>query len=175
VGRDPDILVDLTTAKSDFEAQVIVESLRAQGIPAEAFTTAGTALPLQLGSTQPYRIAVRRRDLAAAGAALRAIRAESVDIDWDEVDVGQPEDAEPAATPSTVSRRRRWRTVVAVTLYLLCAGALADPVYSVIMSLISKFFPSLLDYWTPRSFVVAYLLLIVAFGCGLAAISRRKT
>ncbi|MFM9996516.1 MAG: hypothetical protein ACKVU4_12045 [Phycisphaerales bacterium] len=86
--KDPDTLVDLTTARTAFEAEMIAESLRAQGIPAEAFTTAGTMLQWDIAGTQPMRVQVRRRDLDAATAALRAIRAESVDLDWDEVDTG---------------------------------------------------------------------------------------
>ncbi|MCC6659636.1 MAG: hypothetical protein IT437_01995 [Phycisphaerales bacterium] len=174
MGNDPDMLVDLTTARSDFEAQVIVESLRGQGVPAEAFTTAGIALPLDLGSTQPFRIAVRRRDLASASAALRAIRAESVDIDWDEVDVGQgPEPAAVAAPSAGQSRRRRWRVVVTVTLYGLCAVALGGPVYSASMFLVSKYDPAILAHWTPGRFIVAYLVLVGVLGVLLSALSRR--
>lgn len=85
---DPDILVDLTTARTEFEANIIVEALRAQGVECQAFTTAGAMLQWDVAATQPMRIQVRRRDLAAAAVTLRAIRAESVDIDWDDVDVG---------------------------------------------------------------------------------------
>ena len=90
MSRDPDILVDLTTAISDFEAQVIVQALEAQGIPARAFTSATSMLQWQIAPGHGVRISVRRRDLAAAKAALRAIRAESVDLDWDEIDTGDP-------------------------------------------------------------------------------------
>lgn len=173
MGSDPDILVDLTTAKSDFEAQVIVESLRGQGIAAEAFTTAGTALPLHVGSSLPFRIAVRRRDLASAGAALRALRAESVDIDWDEVDVAEAE-AEAGVRPAVKDgRRRRWWAVVAVTLYLLCAVVMATPVYNVVMFLLTRYASSVLRQWTPGWFVAAYLLVIVVIGCAVALAARR--
>ncbi len=88
LGSDPDILVDLTTARTAFEAEMIAESLRAQGIPAEAFTAAGSMLQWDIAATQPMRIQVRRRDLERASSVLRAIRAESVDIDWSEVETG---------------------------------------------------------------------------------------
>ena len=39
--RDPDILVDLTTASSEFEAGVIVEALKGQGIAAHVKLTKG--------------------------------------------------------------------------------------------------------------------------------------
>jgi hypothetical protein len=94
--EDPDILVDLTTARTDFEAEVIRSALEANGIPAKAFTTAGAMLQWEVAVSQPMRIFVRRRDLEAARAALRALRAESVDIDWDQIDTGQPAPDEPA-------------------------------------------------------------------------------
>lgn len=126
VPKDPDILVDLTTARTDFEAQVIVESLEAQGIPARAFTTAGTALPLDLGSTLPMRVAVRRKDLQRAAAALRAIRAESVDIDWDEVDVGESEaDAGASRNGGPAGGGVLRTSVFPQVLYMLCGITLA--------------------------------------------------
>lgn len=98
MAKDPDILVDLTTAHTAFEAEMIAESLRAQGIPAEAFTIVGSMLQWDIAVTQPMRIQVRRRDLARAAEILRAIRAESVDMDWSEVDTsGPPEGSEADA------------------------------------------------------------------------------
>jgi hypothetical protein len=102
LGSDPDILVDLTTARTAFEAEMIAESLRAQGIPAEAFTTAGSTLQWDIAATQPMRIQVRRRDLARAAEVLRAIRAESVDLDWSQVDTG---DRSPV-TPEEITKNR---------------------------------------------------------------------
>jgi hypothetical protein len=98
--KDPDILVDLTTARTDFEAEVIVNALNEQGIPARAFTTAGAMLQWEAAVSQPMRIVVRRRDFDAAKAALRAIRADSVDLDWDEVDTGD-------TSPTTESEQKR--------------------------------------------------------------------
>lgn len=88
MARDPDILVDLTTARTEFEAETIAEALRAQGIPAQTFAIAGSVLQWDVAITQPIRVAVRRRDLEQARAILRAVRAESVDLDWSEVDTG---------------------------------------------------------------------------------------
>ena len=62
-GADPDILVDLTTARNTFEAQVIAHALEAQGIPARAFDLAGTMLQWDVAVSQPIRVVVRRRDL----------------------------------------------------------------------------------------------------------------
>lgn len=95
--------MDLTTARTEFEAEVIVQALVAQGIPAKAFSTAGAVLQWDIAATQPIRVVVRRRDLEAARDALRAIRAESVDLDWDEVIPGA------AVTPG-VDEQGRCRT-----------------------------------------------------------------
>lgn len=111
--KDPDILVDLTTARTAFEAEMIAESLRAQGIPAEAFTIAGSTLQWDIAATQPMRVQVRRCDLERAGEVLRAIRADSVDLDWSEVNTGDTspvtEGERTAAQPRQAkSRRRDW-------------------------------------------------------------------
>lgn len=87
---DPDILVDLTTARTAFEAEAIANALEAQGIPARAFTTAGSMLQWDIAGTQPMRVQVRRGDLERARAALHDTRQDSVDIDWSEVDTGDP-------------------------------------------------------------------------------------
>jgi hypothetical protein len=119
--KDPDILVDLTTARTDFEAEVIVQALEGQGIPARAFTTAGAMLQWEVAMTQPMRIAVRRRDLDAARSALRAIRADSVDIDWDEIDTGAAGAAEELPDqPAPVGRLLFWGFVALVAVLALC-------------------------------------------------------
>lgn len=92
MAQDPDILVDLTTAASAFEADVMVQALRAEGIPAETFTLAASTLQWEIAGRQPFRVMVRRADLERAHATLRNLKADSVDLDWDEVDTGAPED-----------------------------------------------------------------------------------
>jgi hypothetical protein len=97
---DPDILVLLTTTRTEFEASTMAESLRHEGIPTEVFATVASTMQWEAAMTNPIRVMVRRRDLQAAGDLLRAIRAESVDIDWDEVNVGEAEEAsEPPLGP----------------------------------------------------------------------------
>lgn len=90
---DPNALVPLTTARTDFEAETIAEALRAQGIPAEVFAAAASVMQ---NAAIPVQVLVQERDLVAARNALRAIKAESVDIDWSEVDTG---DRAPVACP----------------------------------------------------------------------------
>jgi hypothetical protein len=95
VGDDPDILVDLTTARHEFEAAVIAEALGADGVPAYAFGSAGSTLKAEIAATQPFRVQVRRRDLALAQSLLAEIRASRDEIDWDDVDVGEEADDAP--------------------------------------------------------------------------------
>ncbi len=82
---DPHALVPMTTARTDFEAETIAEALRAQGIRAEVFAAAASVMP---NAAIPVQVLVQEMDLEAAKNALRAIKAESVDIDWSEVDTG---------------------------------------------------------------------------------------
>lgn len=100
--EDPDILVDLTTARTAFEAEAIANALESRGIPARAFTLAGTMLQWDIAGTQPMRIQVRRRDLERARQALHDVRQDSIDIDWSEVDVGAPHDAADHAPPAPI-------------------------------------------------------------------------
>jgi hypothetical protein len=90
VERDPSELVDLTSVTSEFEGATIVEALRAQGIPANHY--GGGLAGFRADVPGFVRVVVRRQDLGKAQLALRAIHADSIDIDWDEVDVGQPEE-----------------------------------------------------------------------------------
>lgn len=93
---DPDTLVTLTTARTDFEAQTIAEALRAQGIPTEVHGIVASTLQWDIASTDPIKVVVRREDLDRAKNTLRAIKADSVDIDWSEIDTG---DRAPVACP----------------------------------------------------------------------------
>lgn len=88
MGEDPDILVDLTTARTEFEAQTVANALTGHGIEAKVFANVGSVLQWEVAVSQPIKVAVRRRDLEAARSVLKAIRAESIDVDWDEVDTG---------------------------------------------------------------------------------------
>jgi hypothetical protein len=103
MGTDPDILVDLVTCTTSFEAQVIAEALKAQGIPAHAFDIAGSMLQWDVAVSQPIRVAVRRADLETARGILRAVKAESVDLDWSEVQTGDP----TPVTPQEIEAGRR--------------------------------------------------------------------
>ncbi|MBS0188860.1 MAG: hypothetical protein JSS51_12395 [Planctomycetes bacterium] len=95
---DPDTLVDVAAAGSEFEASVMVEALKARDIPAFSISNAGMTLQWEVAASQPFRVSVRQRDVALAKDVLKSLKADSVDIDWNEVDVGKLQDAE--ASPS---------------------------------------------------------------------------
>jgi hypothetical protein len=88
VPNDPDKLVILTTARTEFEANTIATALNDDGIPAKVFTGAASVLQLGTGSLDTVKVMVRAADRERAAARLRAIKQDSVDIDWSEVDVG---------------------------------------------------------------------------------------
>ncbi len=114
---DPDQLVTITSATSEFVAQILVAILDDAGIDAFAFGSTGTTLGVTGQSTNPrwgVPIQVRRRDVDAAKAALQANRRDSVDIDWDMVEVGTPaEDGRPHNTPP-VAAKIAWLVAAAV-------------------------------------------------------------
>jgi len=84
--QGPDILVDLVTANTSFEADVIVQALESAGIPARTFTLAAAVLTWEIAATRPIRVAVRRQDLELARATLENVRLEAAEIDWENVD-----------------------------------------------------------------------------------------
>jgi hypothetical protein len=88
MAADPDILVPLTSARTEFEGQTIATALEADGIRAKVFATSANMLQWEGGFTDPIKVMVRRADLERAAASLKRTRQESVDIDWSEVDVG---------------------------------------------------------------------------------------
>lgn len=103
----PDDLVELRTVVNELEAGMIEGVLAEAGIPASHRTAKGVYLAMGMSSLHPSTVLVRRQDLARAEEVLAANRKDSVDLDWDEVDVGEPEDgiAEAiAARPESIPR-----------------------------------------------------------------------
>jgi hypothetical protein len=90
VQNDPAELIDLASVRSEFEAATMVEALRAQGIAAQHY--GGGLAGFRAEAPGFVRVVVRRQDADRARLALRALQADSIDIDWDEVDVGEPEE-----------------------------------------------------------------------------------
>ncbi len=94
---DPDILVVLTTARTEFEAQTLAEALRARGIRAEVFATAASSLQWEAAFTDPIKVMVRRAGGGEGEKVRAALKRDSVDIDWDEVDTGAGAEQDDAA------------------------------------------------------------------------------
>lgn len=115
MGDDPDMLVVLTTARTEFEGQTLAEALRARGVPAEVFATAASSLQWEAGFTDPIKVMVRRADVERASQIRASIKADSVDIDWDEVDTGvagRIEDERARMAEHEAPRRRSMLAVV---------------------------------------------------------------
>lgn len=68
-----------------------------------------------------YRVSVRRADLQRAKEALRAIRAESVDLDWNEVNTGDAIPENNFGAPQW-ARTARW-FIIAIVAAALLVGA----------------------------------------------------
>jgi hypothetical protein len=91
IGPDPDQLVLFTSARTEFEGRTIAATLEAAQIPAKVFAAGANMLQWEGGYTDPIKVMVRRADLGRAAAAMKKNKQDSVDLDWSEVDVGQPE------------------------------------------------------------------------------------
>lgn len=127
--QDPEILVELTSARTEFEAETIAETLRSEGIPAEVFGLSSRVAQWELGINTSQKIMVRRQDLVRAAEVLKANKADSVDLDWSEVDVGQPT-PDMVVSPHVEEQKksgakwRWWALAIAVTVgSLLCYEA----------------------------------------------------
>ena len=91
---DPESLVELRRCANEFKAGIVRSVLDDAGIESIVGPTEKT-LPGVFGLTgfREAVVLVRREDLARAQAALDAKRRESVDLDWNEIDVGEPADS----------------------------------------------------------------------------------
>ncbi len=91
MAKDPNAPVVVATALTDAEAGLIASTLRERGIEARVFDAVGSVLSIYGPAlNQPIQIVVRRCEADRAAAALRDVREESIDIDWSQVDTGDP-------------------------------------------------------------------------------------
>jgi hypothetical protein len=89
---DPDALVTLIAAASEFEAQTIVAILKEREVDAVAFPSVTQTLGFDGLGGSPVGgvpVQVRRRDVERATSALRANRFFADSVDWDAVEVGE--------------------------------------------------------------------------------------
>jgi hypothetical protein len=122
----PDDLATVTTCASEFEAHALVAVLKSEGIEAHAFGAARSALPIASRWLE-VPVQVRAADVERARAVLERNKQDSIDIDWDEVDVGEREDSLPLSTVGRVPLMARVATITAWGLIalLLISAALA--------------------------------------------------
>jgi hypothetical protein len=86
----PERIVRLTSTPREMEAGMIVAALEQEGIRA-AMTGAATA-GFRAEAPGWVQVLVAEDDLPRARAVLEELRRESKDIDWSQIDVGEPEE-----------------------------------------------------------------------------------
>ncbi|MEO1716508.1 MAG: hypothetical protein AAFR76_05295 [Planctomycetota bacterium] len=97
MAKTPDTLIPVADAPGHAAAHAMASALRDAGLQAFVFDTARTTLQWESPAViNPWQVHVRRADAERAAEILRNNRDESIDIDWEEVDVGAPEDATAA-------------------------------------------------------------------------------
>jgi len=87
-----DHLVTVRVCDSAFEAHALAAVLHDAEIEAWVFDT--VTCVAMTGMTSGVPLQVRARDIDRAKSTLEQRIADSVDIDWDEVDVGEPDESE---------------------------------------------------------------------------------
>jgi len=101
----PETLVTLTVQPTEFHANTIVALLQDHGIEAHAFGTGtswlGLAMWANLGGLRGVPVQVQQKNLHAAQDIINKRKAESVDIDWDELDVGEPDKSSTQQSTTT--------------------------------------------------------------------------
>ena len=123
--EDPDQLVTITMATSEFTAHILIAILDDAGIEAMSFGSTGTTLGVTGQIANPrwgVPVQVRRRDADAAKAVLLANRRDSIDIDWDMVDVGQSGPHTSSTPHPPIAARVGWFVAVALVMFGLILG-----------------------------------------------------
>lgn len=107
-------LAKLASVPTEMEAGVIVAELEEHGIRA-TMTGIHTA---NFRAEAPGRVdvLVDNRGLDQAQAALDALRSESEQVDWSQVDVGRPEETETSAAVPWWISRRSWIRLAAILI-----------------------------------------------------------
>ena len=113
----------VVSTATEFEAQTKAALLRDEGIDATvqpvapSWTGQVSISPASRGAS----VWVRSADLDRARAVLEARIADSVDIDWDEVDVGQREDSLPLTPVGRMPLLIRVGLALLAAIVALCA------------------------------------------------------
>jgi Putative prokaryotic signal transducing protein len=123
MSSDPDALVTLLTTTNQFEAHTIVATLAEAGIEAHAFDA--LAAGIRIGLVGEVPVQVRACDLARANDALRSNIADSIDLDWDAVDVGDEEQGGTTTAAGPGAEPRGWRAHLAILAVVLAIITIA--------------------------------------------------
>lgn len=132
----PHDLEPVCDASGPGEAHIIASMLREQGIEAFVFDTAATTLQWDAPRIiNPYMVHVQRADLEEARRLIASNREASVDLDWDEVDVGEPEGEKAAITGDRDDYEARFTKglITPANFFILVLVAI---VFSIIASLL---------------------------------------
>ncbi len=87
---DPNNPEVLTSVRTDVEAAVIVSALAACGI--QASTTGSYTAGFRAEAPGYVNVIVKCEDLDRARQALAEIEQDQTDVDWSQVDVGEPDE-----------------------------------------------------------------------------------
>ena len=90
MSHDPNSPEVLISVETEMEAAMIVTFLAEQGL--EASTTGDHTAGFRAEAPGLVNVIVRYSDLKQAQSALSSYEQEKPEIDWSQVDVGQPED-----------------------------------------------------------------------------------
>jgi hypothetical protein len=115
-------LLTVVEASSEFEAQTIVAVLAEAGIEAAVFPLATIPIPDPLRNRPAGRMPVQvaAADLERARAALADAKDAAEQLDWNEVDVGDP----PPEVAAVLDRRRGPRRMRFLALVVLAIAVL---------------------------------------------------
>lgn len=86
---DDQKLVTLTFLAGEIEATLLADELKNQGIPAQASGTLTAGFRAEAPGS--VKVLVHEKDLAAAQQIMNDYHASKEAIDWDQVDVGEPD------------------------------------------------------------------------------------
>ena len=89
MSSDPNNPEVVTSVQNEIEASGIVASLADHGI--QATTTGGFTAGFRAEAPGEVQIVVKSEDLARAKQLLAEIEQQRSDVDWSQVDVGEPE------------------------------------------------------------------------------------
>jgi hypothetical protein len=121
----------LTSARNEMEAGIVVRALEQEGIQAtmSGVYTAG----FRAEAPGWVEVLVAEQDLPQAQSILQRVRTEDTDVDWSQIDVGDPEtenDVDRKSTPQTgvltVCKRFAQVLIIAYLVWLLWAMLFSD-------------------------------------------------